>query len=126
MKKLPLRKLLPFLLALGLMGCGGQLPSITNPVTNTNLYQGELVLDAALKTFNKGKDLCERRVISSTCRTYVIKGQKLIVNIAAADQAARDLVDDGASTIDITNAVQTFTGLVSTFNTTAATLSKVQ
>lgn len=117
----PLRKLLPFILALGLIGCA----SIPNPLSSTNLYQGELVFDAALKTFNKGKDLCARRVISSSCRTYVIKGQKLIVQIASADQAARNLVDNGAATIDITNAAQTFTGLVSTFDATATSLSKL-
>lgn len=128
MKKLPpLRKLLPFLLALGLAGCGfNPLSTVTNPVNTTNLYQGELVFDGALKTFNAGKDLCVRRIISSTCRTYVVKGQKMIVQIAAADQSARKLVDSGTTTINVTNAVQTFVGLVSTFDATAVSLSKVQ
>lgn len=122
MKKLPpLRKLLPFLIALGLIGCA----SIPNPLNSTNLYQGELVFDAALKTFDKGKDLCARRVIVSACRTYVIKGQDLIKRIYSADEAARNLVDSGTTTIDVTNAVQTFVGLVSTFDATATTLSKL-
>lgn len=126
MKKIPpLRKLIPFLFALGLMGCAN-LPSSTNPVNSNNLYQGELVFDAALKTFNKGKDLCVRRVIASSCRTYVLQGQRLIVKIAAADKSARNLVDSGVTTVDVTNAVQTFTGLVSTFNSTATALDQVK
>ena len=118
-----MKKLLPFLSALGLVGCTviNPLASVTNPINTTNLYQGELAFDAGLKTFNSLKGLCAQRVLPSTCRTYVISGQRLIRKIAAADVAARSFVDNNP-TLDATNVVQAFTGLVSNFNTTVDAL----
>lgn len=104
--------------AILLAGCA----SITNPVSSTNLYQAELLFDGTVKTFNELKDLCAQRALPSSCRTYVVKGQKLIVQASAADIAARKFVDDNP-TLDATNVVQAFTGLVSTFKTTVDTLS---
>lgn len=105
-----------------LAGCVNPLATVTNPVSTTNLYQAELVFDASLKTFNELKGLCAARVLPSTCRTYVVSGQRLIVKIAAADASARDFVDKNP-TLNATNVVQAFTGLVSNFNTTVDSLS---
>lgn len=112
---------------LGLTACAGinPLASVTNPVNTTKLYQAELVYDGTLKTFNKYKDLCVRRVIGSACRTYVIRGQGIIRKADAADIAARNFVDKNP-TLDATNVVQAFTGLVSDFTGTVDKLSALQ
>ena len=111
---------------LGLAACGiNPLSSVTNPINTTKLYQAELVFDAALKSFNKYKDLCARRVIASQCRTYVIEGQGIIPKASAADIAARNFVDR-YPTLDATNVVQAFTGLVSTFTGTVDKLGALQ
>jgi len=101
------------------------LASVTNPVNTTRLYQAELVFSASLKTFNTYKDLCVRRVIASTCRTYVVQGQGLIRKASAADVAARNFVDKNP-TLDATNVVQAFTGLVSDFTGTVDKLSAIK
>lgn len=119
-----IKRLIAVSLLLTLTACINPLAAVSNPINTTNLYQGELVFDASLKVFNKGKDLCARRVIAPVCRTYVIKGQKLIIQIASADQAAREFVDNNP-TLDATNVVQAFTGLVSKFDATATSLSKL-
>lgn len=121
-----MRKLaLIVLLALSVGACGTINPfqTITNPIVKSNLYEGELVFDASLKTFNKLKGLCATRVLPPACRTYVVKGQGLIRKIYAADKAARDFVKNNP-TLDATNIVGAFTGLVSTFNSTVTDLSK--
>lgn len=112
-------------LSLSLAGCFIPLATVTNPVNTTRLYQAELVFDGTLKTFNELKGLCVKRVLPSTCRTYVVQGQKLIVKASAADVAARNFVDKNP-TLDATNVVQAFTGLVSDFNTTVTALSATQ
>ena len=111
---------------LGLAACGmNPLASVTNPVNTTKLYQAELVFDASLKTFNKYKDLCTRRVIASQCRTYVFEGQKIIRKANAADIAARNFVDK-YPLLDATNVVQAFSGLVGDFNGTVDKLGSLQ
>lgn len=118
-------RILALTAALGLAGCSwsfNPLATFTNPVNTTRLYQAELAFDAQLKTFNELKDLCAKRVLPSTCRTYVIKGQQIIVKEAAADAAARRFVDTNP-TLDATNVVQAVTGLVSDFTATVNKLS---
>lgn len=102
--------------ALTLAGCGtNPFSAIANPISATRLYQAELVFAASLETFNKYKDLCVRRVIASKCRTYVLAGQRGIRAAVAADATARDFVDR-YPTLDATNVVQAFTGLVGNFS----------
>ena len=111
---------------LGLAACGiNPLASVTNPVNTTKLYQAELVFDGSLKTFNELKGLCAKRVLPSACRTYVTKGQGIIVKEAAADAAARRFVDTNP-TLDATNVVQAVTGLVSDFTATVNKLSAIR
>ncbi len=112
-----------FAIVLSLGGCsGGKLASLTNPATPTNLYAAELVFDGSLKTFNELKGLCARRVLPPVCRTYVTQGQDYIRKIAAADVAANNFVENNP-TLDATNVIQAFTGLISDFNTTVNKLS---
>jgi hypothetical protein len=114
------------LLGLSLAACAvNPLATVTNPVNTTKLYQAELVFSASLKTFNKLKDLCVRRVIPSTCRTYVVQGQGIIRKASAADVAARNFVDK-YPTLDATNVVQSFVGLVGDFTGTVDRLSALQ
>lgn len=117
-----MKRLIVLAVALLLAGCFNPLSTVTNPVNATKLYQAELVFDGALKTFNELKSLCANRILPPTCRTYVVKGQGLIVKIAAADNAARNFVDENP-TLDATNVVQAFTGLVSDFSATVTNLS---
>jgi len=111
-----------FVALLALSGCANFSTSVTNPVSSTNLYQAELVYDAALKTFIELRGLCASRVLPPVCRTYVIGGQKIIVKASAADVAARNFVTHNP-TLDATNVVGVFTDLVSDFNSTVTTLS---
>jgi hypothetical protein len=122
-----MRKIIVLCFALTLGACAnGQLinpfQTITNPVSNNNLYEGELVFDATLKTFIELKGLCANRVLPSTCRTYVKKGQVIITQIYGADKAARSFIKNNP-TLDATNVVQAFTNLVSTFKDTVTALS---
>lgn len=119
--------LLAVVLALGVAGCvNGQLvTSIPNPVTNSNLYEGELVFEASLKTFNKLKELCANRVLPPACRTYVIKAQAVIPKIAKADLAARDFITNNP-TINPATIISVFTGLVSGFKANVDSLSATQ
>lgn len=112
------------LLALSLGACasGGGLPSFKNPVTNTGLYEAELAFDAGLKTFTALRGLCARRVLPPVCRTYVNEGQDYIKRAYAADMAAQKFVVDNP-TLDPTNVIQAFTGIVSNFTTTVSALS---
>lgn len=124
----PMRKILLVVLTLSLAGCAnGANPfaSITNPVSSTNLYEGDLVYDGALKSFNKLKDLCARRVISSKCRTYVKQAQALIPKVEAARQTAEQFIAANP-TIDATSVVSAFTTLVSKFGTSVTQLGTVQ
>ena len=107
-------------LSLSLVACASL--STTNPVNGNNMYQAELVFDATLKTFNELKGLCANRVLPPVCRTYVVKGQGIIIKTYAADKAARNFATNNP-TIDATNVVQAFTGLVSDFKGTVDTLS---
>lgn len=125
-----MRKLaLAIVVAFGLSGCasfvdsiGNVISGIANPVSTTTLYQAELVFDASLKTFNELKALCVKRVLPSRCRTYVVQGQGLIRQAYAADIAARNFVKNNP-TLDPTNIVQAFVGVVSQFNATVSTLN---
>lgn len=111
------------LLGLSLGACAvNPLASVTNPINTTRLYQAELVFSGSLKTFNELKRLCAERVLPPKCRTYVKQGQQIIVKAAAADQAARKFVDQNP-TLDATNVVSAFTGIVSNFNATVTSLS---
>jgi len=101
------------------------LATVTNPVNTSRLYQAELVFSGSVKTFNELKGLCARRVLPSTCRTYVIKGQGLIRKAYAADISARTFVQNNP-TLDATNVVQAFVGLVSNFNSTVDGLSAIK
>lgn len=117
-----MKRLIALSLLLTLGACVNPFASVNNPVSTTNLYQAELVFDASLKTFNELKGLCVNRALPPVCRTYVVKGQALIVKAAAADVAARNFVNNNP-TLDATNVVQAFTGIVSNFNTTVTSLS---
>ena len=123
MKKL----LLTIALTIGLSGCvNGKLinpfASVANPISSTSLYEGELVFDGTLKTFLELKGLCANRVLPPACRTYVVAGQKIIVQAYAADKAARAFIAYNP-TLDATNVVQAFTGIVSNFQATVNSLS---
>lgn len=117
-----MRKLLAVILALSLAGCAGTLPSVNNPISNTNLYEAELVFDAALKTFGTLRGLCANRTLPPACRTYVKTGQSIIARASAADVAARNFVTTNP-TLDATNVVGAFTGILSDFQTTVTNLS---
>ena len=60
-----MKKLAIIVLALTLGACTFVNPftSVSNPVSTTNLYEGELVFDASLKTFDQLKSLCATRVL---------------------------------------------------------------
>ena len=118
-----MRRIATLFLALSLSACAfNPLQSFTNPVRGTNLYEAELVFDGAVKTFNELKGLCAKRTLPPTCRTYVVKGQKIIANAYAADKAAQNFVKNNP-TLDATNVIQAFTGLVSDFKNNVAALS---
>jgi hypothetical protein len=119
-----MRKAIVILLALSLSGCAGfnPLTVIKNPISATNLYQAELVFDGAVKTFNSLKGLCASRVLPPKCRTYVVQGQGYIRQAAAADIAARNFVANNP-TLDATNVVQAFTGIVGDFQNTVTALA---
>lgn len=111
--------------AFGLGGCAQLQKVLTpqpNPLNTTNLYEGELVFDGSVKTFNTLKGLCVRRVLPAVCRTYVFKGQNIIRNAYAADTAAQRFVAANP-TLDATNVIQAFTGLVTDFKTNLDNLS---
>ena len=120
------RFILVIMLALSVGACAnGKLINPLASVPNaspTNLYEGELAFDASLKVFLTLKDLCANRVLPPVCRTYVIQGQKIIVQIYAADKAARIFITQNP-TLDATNVIQAFTGLVSNFKSTVDSLS---
>lgn len=111
-------------LVLTLSACSGfnPLKAVTNPISNTSLYEAELVFDGSVKTFNELKGLCVKRVLPPVCRTYVKKGQNIIANANAADKAAQNFVKNNP-TLDATNVIQAFTGLVSDFKTNLDALS---
>lgn len=109
-------------LSLGACASGGGLPSIQNPISSVNLYQAELAYDAGLKTFIELRALCANRTLPPACRTYVKIAQGYIVKAAAADIAARNFVVNNP-TLDPTNVIQAFTGIVSNFTSTVSSLS---
>lgn len=112
--------------ALLLGGCAiNPFTVVTNPINNSVMYEAELAFDASLKTFNQLKALCSARVLPSTCRTYVVKGQGYIRQAYAADMAARQFVAQNP-TLDATNVVQAFTGVVSNFKATVDSLSAIK
>lgn len=116
------RFLVVSVLSLSLAGCWNPFQTTTNPLSVSNLYESELVFDGSLKTFNELKDLCAKRVLPSSCRTYVVKGQGIIKNAYATDIAARNFIKNNP-TLDATNIVQAFTNVVSDFKTTVDNLS---
>ena len=121
-----MKKLIAAVLACGLLaGCVDPFTKITNPLSTTNLYEAELVFDASLKTFNTLKGLCANRVLPPACRTYVKKGQALIVRGYAADKAARAFVINNPS-LDATNVVQAVTGIITDFKSTVDGLSALK
>lgn len=112
-------------LAVSIGGCAQiqkALTPQTNPVNTTNLYEGELLFDGTVKTFNELKGLCAQRVLPSKCRTYVIQGQSLIGKAYAADKAAQSFVTNNP-TLDATNVVQAFINILNTFQATTSALS---
>lgn len=120
-----MRSLAAGLLALSLAGCAGTLPSFKNPVSNTALYEAELVFDGGLKTFNELRRLCANRTLPPKCRPIVITAQGYIAKAYAADAAAQQFVANNP-TLDPTNVVQAFTGIVSNFTTTINNLSTLK
>lgn len=125
-----MRRIAGIILALSLTlgGCAQLKEALTprdNPIKTANLYEAELVFDGAVKTFNALKGLCVRRVIPSTCRSYVILGQQGIQKAYAADKAARNFVRNNP-TLDATNVIQAFTGLVSDFQGNVSNLSSLR
>lgn len=121
----PLKRLLVIgALALSLAGCANgfnPFASIKNPVSNTSLYEAELVFDATIKTFVELRGLCANRTLPSSCRTYVRTGQGLIQRAAAADIAARNFVTRNPA-LDASNVIQAFTGLLTDFKNTVDSL----
>ena len=119
-----MKQIIALSVALTVSGCAGFNPfaSAPNPISNTNLYQAELVFDGAIKTFNELKSLCANRTLPPSCRTYVVQGQKIIIKARDADLAAREFVAKNP-TIDATTVVSTFTSLVGQFNSTVTNLS---
>lgn len=113
------------IMLLALTACSQSAAQLQNPVSPTNLYEAELVFDGSLKTFNELKALCVQRVLPAKCRTYVVQGQSLIVRAYAADKSARQFVQNNP-TIDATNVIQAFIGIVSTFNVTVAGLGETK
>lgn len=112
-------------LSLSIAGCAQLKEAFTpqtNPLNTTNLYEGELVFDGSVKTFNTLKGLCVRRVLPPVCRAYVLKGQNIIRNANAADKAAQQFVVANP-TLDATNVIQAFNGLVTDFKTNLDNLS---
>lgn len=105
------------ILALVLTACA----SVPN-ATPTQLYQAELVFDGAVKTFNELKGLCANKTLPPSCRGYVVTGQGVIRQAYAADVAARQFIKNNP-TLDATNVIQAFTGLVSTFQSNVTALS---
>lgn len=99
-----------------LLGCATFNPfqAVANPVNATNLYQAELGYDAAIKTFNELKALCINHTLPRVCRTYVVQGQNIIRKADAARAAAEKFVGANPS-LDATNVIQAFTGLVANF-----------
>lgn len=106
-----------FVLAFALTACA----SVPN-ATPTQLYQAELVFDGAVKTFNELKGLCANKTLPSSCRGYVVTGQGVIRQAYAADVSARQFIKNNP-TLDATNVIQAFTGLVSTFQSNVTALS---
>lgn len=111
-------------IALSLSACAsdGGLILVKNPVSNVNLYEAELVFDAAIKSFVELRGLCVSRTLPPACRTYVKAGQGIITKAAAADIAARNFVANNP-TLDATNVIGAFTGLLSDFQNTVTALS---
>lgn len=126
MKKIALALTLSLVL-LALPDCSGFNPFATfkNPVSKTDLYASELLFDGGLKTFNKSKDLCGRRILPPDCRTYVLKGQDIIPKIYAADLAAHEFITKNP-TFDAGDVIQEFIDLVSNFDTTVSTLKTMK
>lgn len=92
---------------------------VKNPVTASNLYEANLAYDGALKAFNKMKDLCARRVIPNTCRTYVIKGQQVIPQAENARKTAQSFIRNNP-TLDASSLVSAFTTLIGALEKNAA------
>jgi hypothetical protein len=118
------RAILILALSIGLGACNTFNPfqTVQNPVSATNLYEAELIYSATIKTFNELKSWCASRVLPPACRTYVKKGQGYIVRADAARRSAEYFVDNNP-TLDATNVVRAFTGVVSQFKTTVDALS---
>lgn len=114
------------LLALSLASCVNGKPvlftSVANPVSATNLYEAELAFDAALKAFVELRGLCATRTLPPSCRTYVRAGQSIVIKAAAADVAARAFITSNP-TLDATNVIGAFSGLLSNFQATVTSLS---
>lgn len=110
--------------ALGLAACDWQTTSaivqgVKNPVTERNLFEMNLAYAGALSAFNKMKSLCVRRVIPSTCRTYVQKGQQIIPQAESARRTAQDFIRRNP-TLDASSLVNAFGTLVIAISNNAA------
>ena len=128
-----MKRIIPIVLALGLAlsvaGCAnGQLPnifaSISNPVKPAALDAAEEAYDASLKVFIKFRDYCNRRLIPSACRTYVIQGQRIIPQAEGARAAAESFVANNP-TLDATKVISVYSDLVTKFTTTSTRLSTI-
>lgn len=118
-----MKRIAILVLALSVSACAsGGLPSVKNPISNVNLYEAELVFDAAIKSFVELRGLCVNRTLPPACRTYVRAGQSIVTKAAAADIAARNFVANNP-TLDATNVIGAFTGLLSDFQNTVTSLS---
>lgn len=99
--------------------------SVPNPITGNTLDASEIAFDASLKTFNELKALCANRTLPPACRTYVIQGQAIIKNAAAADIAARNFVRNNPN-INPTSVVTVYSNFVSDFQNTVAHLTQIK
>ena len=109
----PLRKLLPFLLALGLMGCT-TVASINNPISTPTLAAVESSYGAALSVAVGYRDACAQRLIPSSCRPIVAQLQTYGRQAQGAVVAARNFVRNNP-TIDPVSAVLAAQAAVSDF-----------
>ena len=94
-------------------------PSVQNPISASNLYEANLAYDGVLKAFNKMKSLCARRVIPSTCRTYVIKGQQVIPQAEQTRKIATSFIRQNP-TLDASSLVRAFTTLIAALQANAS------
>lgn len=122
-----MRKIFTTLAVVGTIGLGAcdlqttkaVFTGVQNPVTTRNLYEANLAYNGALVAFNKMKDLCVRRVIPNTCRTYVIKGQQVIPQVESARKNAQNFIRQNPR-LDASSLVSAYTTLIVVLQNNAA------